>query len=67
MADIRGCVAMAARLSGLIQAMEALDGDSTPQAFEGRGALLVTIGKMSEELYNALDKIADEIEDKQNA
>lgn len=67
MADIRDCLSIAVRLHGLTQAMEALDGDSTPQAFEGRGALLVTIGNMSRDLYQALDAIADKVEEAQNA
>lgn len=51
------CQTASVHLNGLIQAMEALDGDSTPQAFQGRGALLVAIGHYSDDLSSSLDRL----------
>ena len=56
---LRECQCAATVLDGLVQAMDAIDGDSTPQAFQGRGALLAAIGQYSDALSTSLDRLED--------
>jgi hypothetical protein len=51
------CHTASIHLDGLIQAIDVLDGDSTPQAFEGRGALLAVIGQHADALSSSLDRL----------
>jgi len=44
-------------LHGLVQALEEIDGSTTPQAFQGRGALLVAIERMAGKLATDLDAV----------
>jgi hypothetical protein len=54
-ASLAECHTDAIILHGLIQAMEELDGSKTPQAFQGRGAILVSIERIAGKLANDLD------------
>jgi hypothetical protein len=54
-ANLSDCQTDALILHGLIQAMEELDGSTTPQAFQGRGAILVAIERMAGKLADDLD------------
>jgi hypothetical protein len=46
-------------LHGLVQAMDELDGSTTLQAFQGRGALMVAIERMAGKLANDLDDVKE--------
>lgn len=53
------CQTDAIVLHGLVQALEELDGSKTPQAFQGRGALIVMIERLAEKLANNLDDVKE--------
>jgi hypothetical protein len=55
---LEDCQTDALVLHGLVQAMEEIDGSTTPQAFQGRGALLVAIERMAGKLANDLERVA---------
>tara|TARA_R110002096_G_scaffold411631_1_gene611805 strand:+ start:242 stop:442 length:201 start_codon:yes stop_codon:yes gene_type:complete len=54
---ITDCQTDALILHGLVQALEEIDGSTTPQAFQGRGALLVAIERMASKLAINLEKV----------
>jgi hypothetical protein len=54
-ASLSDCQTDALVLHGPIQAIEELDGSTTPQAFQGRGALLVSIERLANKLAYDLD------------
>jgi hypothetical protein len=56
-ATLSDCHTDALILHGLVQAMEELQGSTTPQAFQGTGALMVTIERMANNLANDLDAL----------
>lgn len=49
-------------LHGLVQALSELDGSTTPQAFNGSGALLVAIERLADELSRDISDLADTLE-----
>ncbi len=51
------CQTDAIILHGLVQALEELDGSDTPQAFQGRGALIVIIERLAGKLATSLDDV----------
>ena len=53
------CQTDAIVLHGLVQALDELDGSNTPQAFQGRGALIVMIERLAGELANNLDDVKE--------
>jgi hypothetical protein len=53
------CRDASTKLYGLIQAMEALDGDSSKMAQDGLGALLCVISDMSDALADSVGRLDD--------
>ncbi len=58
-ASLSDCQTDAIILHGLVQAMEELDGSNTPQAFQGRGALMVAIERLAGKLSDDLDGVKE--------
>lgn len=56
-ATLSDCHTDALILHGLVQAMEELQGSTTPQAFQGTGALMVMIERIANNLANDLDAL----------
>lgn len=56
---LRECMTASTNLNGLIQAMEALDGDSSKMAQNGLGALLCVISDMSDALATSIGRLDD--------
>jgi len=58
-ASLSDCQTDAIILHGLVQAMEELDGSTTPQAFQGRGALLVMVERLADKLAHSLEYVEE--------